>query len=74
MNKNAASLRRTDAKIVSVCSKHDVASTQIQEVNMAIALVAGFLTAIGWWGGNKVTAAIDNTLTPSTVCTAQEQK
>jgi hypothetical protein len=23
------------------------------------ALAVGFFTAIGWWGGNKVTAAID---------------
>lgn len=28
---------------------------------MGAALVVGFLTAIGWWGGNKVTAAIDGT-------------
>lgn len=26
---------------------------------MGAALVIGFLSAIGWWGGNKVTAAID---------------
>lgn len=27
---------------------------------IASALVIGFLSAIGWWGGNKVTAYIDN--------------
>lgn len=26
---------------------------------MSAALIIGFLSAIGWWGGNKVTAAID---------------
>lgn len=45
-----------------------------KEIDMAIALVAGFLTAIGWWGGNKVTAAIDNTITPPAICTQQVQK
>lgn len=29
---------------------------------MGVALVAGFLTAIGWWGGNKLTAAIDSAI------------
>jgi micrococcal nuclease len=26
---------------------------------MGAALIVGFMSAIGWWGGNKVTAAID---------------
>ena len=38
---------------------------------MAVALVVGFLTAIGWWGGNKVTAAIDSAMAQPT---AQIQK
>lgn len=29
---------------------------------MSAALIIGFLSAIGWWGGNKVTAAIDGTI------------
>lgn len=41
---------------------------------MGVALVVGFLTAIGWWGGNKVTSVIDNTLTPPAACVVQEQK
>lgn len=32
---------------------------------MGAALVIGFLSAIGWWGGNKVTAAIDGQPTAS---------
>lgn len=41
---------------------------------MAVALVVGFLTAIGWWGGNKVTSAIDNAVTPTVGCVVQEKK
>jgi hypothetical protein len=26
---------------------------------IATALIVGFFTAIGWWGGTKVTSAID---------------
>lgn len=38
---------------------------------MSAALIIGFLSAIGWWGGNKVTAAIDNAMSQPT---AQIQK
>ena len=41
---------------------------------MGVALVVGFLTAIGWWGGNKVTASIDKAFVPPAVCVQQEQK
>lgn len=35
---------------------------------MSVALFVGFLTAIGWWGGNKVTAAIDSVIAAPAVC------
>ena len=35
---------------------------------MSVALLVGFLTAIGWWGGNKVTAAIDGVVAAPVVC------
>jgi hypothetical protein len=41
---------------------------------MAIALVVGFFSAIGWWGGNKVTAAIDGTMAKPVACEVQVQK
>jgi hypothetical protein len=41
---------------------------------MGVALVVGFLTAIGWWGGNKVTTVIDNAIAPPVSCSVQEKK
>ena len=35
---------------------------------MSAALIIGFLTAIGWWGGNKVTATIDGVIATPVAC------
>lgn len=34
---------------------------------IASALIIGFFSAVGWWGGNKTTAAIDAVITPPAV-------
>lgn len=34
---------------------------------IATALIIGFFSAVGWWGGNKTTAAIDAVITPPAV-------
>lgn len=34
---------------------------------IATPILLGFLTAIGWWGGNKVTAAVDSVAAPVAV-------
>lgn len=39
---------------------------------IATAILIGFFSAVGWWGGNKATAAIDAALTPPAVtCKAE---
>jgi hypothetical protein len=40
---------------------------------MSIALLVGFLTAIGWWGGNKVTSAIDSVLETKQGCEVKKE-
>lgn len=35
---------------------------------MSAALIIGFLSAIGWWGGNKVTSTIDGVFASPVVC------
>lgn len=35
---------------------------------IATAVLIGFFSAVGWWGGNKATAAVDAVLTPAVVC------
>lgn len=34
---------------------------------IATAILIGFFSAVGWWGGNKATAAIDAAITPPAV-------
>jgi hypothetical protein len=34
---------------------------------IATSILLGFFTAIGWWGGNKVTAAVDSASTPPAI-------
>jgi len=35
---------------------------------IATAILIGFFSAVGWWGGNKATAAVDAVLTPAVAC------
>lgn len=41
---------------------------------MAVALVIGFFSAIGWWGGNKVTAAVDSAIATPAACIQKGDK